>query len=552
MSDVIREFLVSLGFRIDANGMRRFQDAVSGSTSSVGGLGRAAFDAALQVTDAVEKMAKQYESLSYASQRTGASTGNLKSAAYAFSQIGLSAEEGAAAIERFADLMMNNPGKKSFVEGWGATAEDTATKLKQFMHNIKKAYPKKEDYFVASRMAETGGVGNDIFKQYFNNSEEFDKYFDAYNKKLEDAGLNTKKVADESKALGRALTELEADLANAKVSILQGLVEPATKAVTWVDNLVQSFNRLHGAATEASDKPSAHGGSWFSDMIAAALPEDQRKEYIKGYKELEEKWRDPESQAGQVTRGGKSGLGGYASTAPTANANSIRVPSGSAPPSGADRRRYVADFFMKQGWTKEQAWAIAGTLGGETSNFNPAEGGGWIRSKSGRLYKEDSYGVGQWHKERRDAFKSVFGKDIQGSSLEEQLAFVQWELKNTHKRAGEHLQRTNTPYAGVGVLVPEYEAPADTYGNIRSRGAEAEKWFRADLGRSRPSGWDTQTGPAASEGGASDASSNAVTQNNSFSMVVNGVTDSKGLNSAAEEAFRMMSHYMAVGASGLR
>jgi hypothetical protein len=551
MSDVIREFLVSLGFKIDANGMRRFQDAVSGSTSSVGGLGRAAFDAALQVTDAVEKMAKQYESLSYASQRTGASTGNLKAAAYAFSQIGLSAEEGAAAIERFADLMMNNPGKKSFVEGWGATAEDTATKLKQFMHNIKKAYPKKEDYFVASRQAELGGVGNDIFKQYFNNSEEFDKYFDAYNKKLEDARVNTKRIADASKDFGRALTDLSADIDIMKTKLLRDLIPPAKDAVTWLDNLVQSINNLDG--TQSKPKPSDYGWSWISDIIANSLPEDRRKEYLKGLKERAETWRDPsrdplKPSISVLPKSMLHGIAGGADASGGVSANDLdtirMIESGGRP--NVQTGRYKGAFQLSD----EEFRRYGGG--------NIWDAGDNRRAASAKLEAQKA------------AFRRRHGRDP--SLTELYMMHQQGEGgAEAHMAHPERAAWLNMLSTAEGRKKGSKWAQQAIWGNVPSdmrkrfpggvtdvtsqdfMGLWGEKVdrFSARLGGGHRGG-DTQTPSSASEGGAADASSNPVTQNNSFSMTVNGVTDAKGLNSAAEEAFRMMSHYMAVGASGLR
>ena len=73
--------------------------------------------------------------------------------------------------------------------------------------------------------------------------------------------------------------------------------------------------------------------------------------------------------------------------------------------------------------------------------------------------------------------------------------------------------------------------------------------FSARLGGQR--GGDAQTVPAASEG-APGGTSNAITQNNSFSMVVNGITDPEGLRSVASEGVREMSRHIMIRQDVLR
>lgn len=108
----------------------------------------------------------------------------------------------------------------------------------------------------------------------------------------------------------------------------------------------------------------------------------------------------------------------------------------------------VVDFFKNKGWSAAQAAGIAANLYQESKLDPNASGDGGL-----------AYGVGQWHPDRQMAFQRLFGHDIRGSSLEEQLAFYDWELHNTESKAGGNLGRANTPEAAA-IAVEGAERPA--------------------------------------------------------------------------------------------
>jgi len=119
------------------------------------------------------------------------------------------------------------------------------------------------------------------------------------------------------------------------------------------------------------------------------------------------------------------------------------------------------DYFISQGWTKEQAAGIVASLHTETGGtFNPQ-----AKGDAGK-----AFGVGQWHPDRQANFQKVFGFPIQQSTYEQQLAFVQWELTNTEKAAGNRLRQQTTAMGAGGAVSQFYERPRDVAGNMRLRG----------------------------------------------------------------------------------
>jgi hypothetical protein len=108
-------------------------------------------------------------------------------------------------------------------------------------------------------------------------------------------------------------------------------------------------------------------------------------------------------------------------------------------------------FFTSKGYTPAQTAGIIGNLKAESGpNLNHRVGGDGGRA----------YGIAQWHPPRQATFKRVFGKDIRNSSFQEQLEFIDWELKNTELRAGQMLSKARTPKQAAIIFDKYYERSA--------------------------------------------------------------------------------------------
>ena len=112
-------------------------------------------------------------------------------------------------------------------------------------------------------------------------------------------------------------------------------------------------------------------------------------------------------------------------------------------------------FFQSKGWSKEQAAGIVGNLQVESTNFSTAVLSGQKTGDGGK-----AVGVAQWHPPRQANFQRIMGKPVAGSSFKEQLEFVQWELNNTHKRAGDALKQATSAAAAADIIRRLYEAPS--------------------------------------------------------------------------------------------
>jgi hypothetical protein len=97
-AEILKSFLVSLGFDVDGAGAAKFEATVFSATKKVIALG-AVVEAALSVVAFTTKIASGLDELYWASQRTGATVAGLQSIGYAASQTGSSAAAARGSLE---------------------------------------------------------------------------------------------------------------------------------------------------------------------------------------------------------------------------------------------------------------------------------------------------------------------------------------------------------------------------------------------------------------------------------------------------------------------
>lgn len=134
--------------------------------------------------------------------------------------------------------------------------------------------------------------------------------------------------------------------------------------------------------------------------------------------------------------------------------------------------------LIKMGWTPEQAAGIVGSLTQE-SGLDPA-----AKNKT-----SGAYGIGQWLAPRRADFKAWAGKDIEGSTLDEQLGFQQFELTNgKEKRAGDRLRAAKTAAEAAKIHNDDYERPGANEANVARRQAIANGVMATSAAAAAPVG----------------------------------------------------------------
>lgn len=205
-AEVIKEFLVSINYKVDGDSEKKFTDGMATAAKGAAALALAVGAAATAVVAAVARIASQFDTLYYTSQRTGASVQNIKGLGYAFSQLGGSASQAVGTLESFTKALRNNPGLTNFVKGIGVNVnQDKAKVLTDVIDKLAQ-----KPYYIGAQQAEMLGISEESFNLMVKNRAELARYRAEYDRTARTVGLNNDEAAKASRAFNDALLSLRA------------------------------------------------------------------------------------------------------------------------------------------------------------------------------------------------------------------------------------------------------------------------------------------------------------------------------------------------------
>ncbi len=117
-SNVIREFLVALGFKMDEPALKKFETGIARATTVVMSLGVAVEATAISIGYGVAKFSSNLEGLYFASVKTGASATNLRAFERAARDFGVASGEASASVQNLAHFLRVNPGGEAALGSW--------------------------------------------------------------------------------------------------------------------------------------------------------------------------------------------------------------------------------------------------------------------------------------------------------------------------------------------------------------------------------------------------------------------------------------------------
>src|ERR1700732_3239815 len=135
-SNVLKEFLVAIGFKVDEQQYKNFQSKFKSTVEQFERLGKLAVVSGTAMSVALVKVASDMEKLYFASQRAGTSVPALMGLRFAAEQIGIGADAATASIEGMATALRTNPGLRVFFTQLGL--KDTGDNVKNFVNLIGK------------------------------------------------------------------------------------------------------------------------------------------------------------------------------------------------------------------------------------------------------------------------------------------------------------------------------------------------------------------------------------------------------------------------------
>lgn len=232
-AETIKDFLVSLGFKIDDAGLHKFDATLVSLTGKAVKLGLAVEASALSVVAFTTKVAAGLDNLYWASQRTGATVAGIQAIGYAASQTGSTAEAARGALEGLARFMRNNPGSEGFLNRLGVQTRDAHGQMRS-MESIFTGVGQRLSsmpYYRANQYAQMLGIDENTLMAMRRGMGDFSAQYTATAKAI---GFNADAAAKSSNRFMTSIREFGMMAGMARDKIGSGLT----------DGLAGSLDRL--------------------------------------------------------------------------------------------------------------------------------------------------------------------------------------------------------------------------------------------------------------------------------------------------------------------
>lgn len=265
-AETLKDFLISLGFKVDEAGARKFDAVVAGTTLKAIELGVKVEAAALSVVAFTAKIASGLDDLYWASQRTGATVEGIKQIGYAVSQVGGSVDGARGSLENLARFMRNNPGAEGFLNRLGVQTRDASGNMRDMATIFTGVGQRLSSmpYYRANQYAQMLGLDENTMMAMRRGIGQFSGEYTAMAKAI---GYNADVAAVSSNKFMTSLRSfgLMAGMARDKIgsSLADGLAGSLDRLRRQI---LENFPKIEGAITS-----TVKGILWAGEMVGRVI-----------------------------------------------------------------------------------------------------------------------------------------------------------------------------------------------------------------------------------------------------------------------------------------
>ena len=398
--EVMRNFLISLGFKVDAPAQDKFEKTIQKADKSMSKLGKTLIGVAVGVEAMVEVFASKMEKLHYMSERANSSVTNLVAAGSGAERIGIAGEKMQASIENLARNIRLNPGIQAVIENLGVkvTGRDMSDVAADVVTQLKKM-----PFYQGAQFGQMFGMDPDTLFMLEEGIDKYKEAVEARKKLAADMGVNLEeasKAAVEYRNIWRDVGDRIETLGSAlAVKLL-----PASKSVAIVvESLLEETIKL------------------------IALPETFKERY--GLQRPGVDFKNP-GKSGRVISEDQSKLGDVTSTTSPSQLSSTAT---------SDKEKYLSDLEAQLGLPKgllssvwqQESGKGKNLVGPRTKTGERALGDFQLMSKTAKQYHVN---VGDFYSSARGAAAMLSESyKRRGGNLDMTLADYNWGLGNLDK-----------------------------------------------------------------------------------------------------------------------
>jgi len=280
--DIMREFLISLGFQIDQIGLRKFTGGIDMATTKAFVLGEAIVGAGKAMVKFTLDIAEGMEKLYYMSQRTGVTANALQAFGRAAAQVGINADDAQAQLQNFFMVMQGPTGiglhpLMRMLLGGKVPLDPTH----QFLGLIEAFKKMKEAGRMATQaipMAQMFGIDQVTLNNLINNLPKLTAEFEKQQQNLANATPDMQAYVGEmmqlensSRKADNAIVDLSHQIAtklgpsmrdfldHSATPFLEWLTRTINKSQSFSELLARMFSDLSGVPLEPGKRMMARG-----------------------------------------------------------------------------------------------------------------------------------------------------------------------------------------------------------------------------------------------------------------------------------------------------
>jgi hypothetical protein len=249
-SESIKEFLVSLGFKVDENGLKKFNNGIASATKEALGTAAAVTVAVGAIDAFVTDVARGFDKLYFATKRTGSTTNEIRGLGFAFSQVGSSVEDAQSAIDALTLFKKSKLGAENWlVENLGVDPKSVGNSVKETLDIIRKFKSESSQQAIA----QGGVIGWSPQQVITMQMMDIDGYFGKYQQYVEDAGLDSKKLTEQTQEYNRQIDETKTRFALLGDVIESKLIAPVEHLNEILNNLIKQSTSNAAPKTQSSE-----------------------------------------------------------------------------------------------------------------------------------------------------------------------------------------------------------------------------------------------------------------------------------------------------------
>lgn len=265
-AETLKDFLISLGFKVDEAGARKFDAVITGTTLKAIELGTKVELAAASVVAYTAKIASSLDNLYWASQRTGATVQGIKQIGYAVSQMGGSVDAARGSLENLSRFVRNNPGAEGFLNRLGVQTRDAKGNMRDMATIFTGVGQRLSSmpYYRANQYAQMLGIDENTLMAMRRGIGE---YMGQYNAMKKAIGFNPEQAAAASNRFMTSLRSLGEMAGMARDKIGSSLADGLSGSLDRLRRqILDNFPKIEGAITA-----TVKGILWAGEMVGRVI-----------------------------------------------------------------------------------------------------------------------------------------------------------------------------------------------------------------------------------------------------------------------------------------